>query len=163
MVGVAWCRYHLLPQLGAALFVVGGLPAWEGRLFTLTNDGTLTRLQTRFMAGLIGVLLLIQLPRGIIATIRFEPLPFVYGVSKIVTPDEQQAALREVERVDGRCRAEGISAATAKRVLPWLAIPGATKQGEPGEFNGWELLKGSTAPREPETRSDEEVRRLLEE
>src|SRR4029077_17091661 len=113
------------------------------RLFTLEKDGTLTRRQGRFVVGLIVVLLLIQLPRGIIATIRFEPLPFVYGTSKIVTPDEQQAGLRRVEQVDARCQAEGISAAAAKRALPWLEIKGATPQGAPGEFNGWDLLKGS--------------------
>ncbi len=163
LVGVAWSRYHLLPQLGLALFLVGGLPAWNGRLFTLSEDGGLTRNQVRFLACLIGILLLVQLPRSISATIRVEPLPFEFGKSKLVPPDDQQQALHLVERVDARCREQGISAAAAKRVLPWLAIPGATPEGEAGEFNGWELLKGSATPREPETRSDEELRRLLEE
>jgi hypothetical protein len=163
LVGVAWSRYHLLPQLGLALFLVGGLPPRDGRLFSLSSDGRLTRPQVRFVACLIGVLLLIQLPRGLAATVRIEPLPFDYRTSKIVPPYAQQAALRRVEEIDARCQEYGISADAARRALPWLAVSGATAQRSPGEFNGWELLKGSDAPRFPETRSEEEIRRLLSE
>ena len=163
LIGVAWSRYHLLPQLGLVLFVVGGLPAWAGRRFMLSEDGSLTRKQVRFLLGLIGILFLIHLPRGLIGTIRVEPLPFEFGKSHIVTPAAQQAALREVERVDARCQEQGVSAAAAQRALPWLEIPGSTPRDKPGRFNGWRLLKGSATPPEPETRSDEEIRRLLEE
>ena len=163
LVGVSWSRYHLLPQLGLALFVVGGLPAWNGRLFLLQADGRLTRRQVRFVACLIGVLMLIHLPRSVTATVRFEPMPFDFRTSKVAPPDAQHAALRRVDEVDARCREHGISADAAKRVLPWLSIPGTSPQGAPGEINGWILLAGSAAPRAPETRSDEEIRRLLEE
>lgn len=162
LVGVAWCRYHLLPQLGLALFLIGGLPAWNGKRFLLRDDGQLTWHQTRFLACLIGVLLVIQLPRGLLGTIRIEPLPFDWHTSRIVTPEKQQAALRRIESVDARCREYGISAEAATRALPWLTIPGAHPHGEPGECNGWEFLRGSATPRTPETRSDEELRRLLE-
>jgi hypothetical protein len=161
LTGVAWSRYHLLPQLGLVLFIVGGLPAWAGRRFTLNGDGSLTRKQVRFLLCLIGILFLIHLPHGLIGTIRFYPLPFEWGKSYIVTPAAQQEALREVERVDARCQEHGISAAAAQQALPWLSIPWATPEGKKGEFNGWRLLKGSAAPREPETRSDEEIRSLL--
>jgi hypothetical protein len=162
LVGVSWSRYHLLPQLGLALFVVGGLPAWDGRLFLLQPDGSLTKRQVRFVACLIVVLMLINLPRSVTATVRFEPLPFDFRRSRIVPPDAQQATLRRVDEVDARCREYGISADAAKRALPWLSMPGGSPHGAPGEINGWILLAGSATPREPETRSDEEIRRLLD-
>jgi hypothetical protein len=162
LLGVLWSRYHLQPQLGLVLFLIGGLPAWAGRRFVLREDGGLTRNQVLFLLSLIGLLLLIHWPRGFMRMMEFEPLPFASATSAVVAPDTQQAALGQVERVDARCQEHGISATTANRVLPWLAIPGAAAPGEPQEFNGWNLLRGSPAPREPETRSDEEIRRLLE-
>src|SRR5206468_3349 len=100
-----------------------------------------------------GILLLIHLPHGIIGSI-----PYDEGEKRIITPVEQKAVLRRIEMVDARCRKNGIPANVARRVLPRLALP-----GDPGKnVNGWEFLRGSDAPRDPETRSDDELRRLLE-
>ena len=133
------CRYHLLPQLGLALVVAGGLPGRNGRWFALDESGTLTRRQARGLALLVGACLLVQLPHGM----------GVYHPEHA----EQQAALRQVEEMDARCRAHHIDAATARAVLPRLEVRGA---GD--EFNGWGLLRGSPDPR-PTT--PDEARALL--
>jgi hypothetical protein len=121
-------RYHLLPQLGLALVVAGGLPGRNGRWFTLDESGALTRRQARGLALLVGVCLLVQLPHGL----------GVYPLGHA----EQQEALQQVEEADARCRAHHIDAATARAVLPRLEVPLA---GD--DFNGWGLLRGSPDPR----------------
>jgi hypothetical protein len=122
------CRYHLLPQLGLALVVAGGLPGRNGRWFTLDESGALTRRQARGLALLVGACLLVQLPHGL----------GVYPLGHA----EQQAALRRVEEVDARCREHHIDAATARAALPRLEVPLA---GD--DLNGWGLLRGSPDPR----------------
>jgi hypothetical protein len=122
------CRYHLLPQLGLALMVAGGLPGRNGRWFALAESGALTKRQALALALLVGVCLLVQLPHAL-------------GISP-QGHAEQQAALRQVEEVDARCREHRIDAATAGEALPRLEVPLA------GEgFNGWDLLRGSLDPR----------------
>jgi hypothetical protein len=134
-----WSRYHLLPQLGLVLFVCGGLPGRSWRWLKVENDGRLSRRQVRLLTVLIGVLLFVNLPRGIVG--RFPILP------------EQAAALRHVEEVDARCREYHISAEDALKALPWLNIPGDDRE------NGWLFLRGSDDPRQV---TPEEIRRLLE-
>jgi hypothetical protein len=121
-------RYHLLPQLGLALIVAGGLPGRNGRWFTLDESGALTRRQARGLGLLVGACLLVQLPRGVA----------VYYTDHAA----QQAALRRVEEADARCREHHIDAATARAALPRLEVPWT---GE--DFNGWCLLRGSPDPR----------------
>ncbi len=132
-------RYHLLPQLGLALVVAGGLPGRDGRRFALDPAGTLTRRQARGLALLVGACLLVQLPRGLLVYF------YEHGA--------QQAALRQVGEMDARCREYHIDAATARAVLPKLDVPWA---GE--DFNGWDLLRGSPDPRPV---PPEEARALL--
>jgi hypothetical protein len=151
LTGPTWSRYHLLPQLGWTLFLVGGLPAWNGRRFSLRDDGHLTPKQVKFLAYLIGLLWLINMPRGVICSMVYDA-----DAQKVLDPADQRAALHRVEMVNARCREQEVSAAAARRALPPLTIPCA-----PG-FNGWDLLKGSATPRFPETRSNEEIRQLLE-
>jgi hypothetical protein len=122
------CRYHLLPQLGLALAVAGGLPGRNGRWFALDESGTLTPRQGRGLALFVGACLLVQLPHGMV----------VYHLEHA----EQQAALRQVEEMDARCRAHHIDAATARAVLPRLEVWGAGDG-----LNGWDLLRGSPDPR----------------
>ncbi len=65
----------------------------------------------------------------------------------------QQAALREIEAVDARCRALRIDADTARTALGHRVVPFA---GE--HVNGWRFLWGSPDPR---PHSVEDARRLL--
>jgi hypothetical protein len=126
-----WGRYHLLPQLGLSLYLVGGLKP----------DAPLSRRHVREFALLLAGLVALHLPRVVIQHYYRDPT-------------EQQAALRRIEDVDARCRAQGIDAATAKAALGWLEVP----DGSPKE-NGWDFLRGSDSPR-PLT--VEQVRRLLD-
>jgi hypothetical protein len=128
MNGTAWGRYHLLPQMGLALLFTGGLPRYAGRLFQLDPAGGLTQRQVRTLGILIVVLLVTQLPRDIFATVRYQP--------------QQKEVLRVIEATDARCRAEHISADTARAALDPLPVPCC---GE--DENGWELLRGSADPR----------------
>jgi hypothetical protein len=135
-----WGRYHLLPQLGLALLVIAALPRWNGRGFFLDPRGTISRRQAQALVGLIGILFLIQLPRGLLAHRWFDPGP-------------QTEVLREIEEVDARCRAQHISADAARSALGWLEIPFCGNRK-----NGWDLLRGSDTPREL---TREEIERLL--
>jgi hypothetical protein len=132
----SWSRYHLLPQLGLVLFVVGGLP---GRRLALAEDGRLTRRQARVLYGLIVLLLVVNLPRGIVGRWHYYP--------------EQTTVLRRIGEVDARCREHHVSAETARTALGNLEIPGCG-----GRENGWDFLRGSDDPRPI---SVEEARRLL--
>jgi hypothetical protein len=138
-----WTRYDLFPHLGLTLFLVGGLPRWDGRLFRLAGGG-LTRPQVWALAVLTGLLFLTQLPRG---------LPDHF-------PDPEQVKqgqdLARIEAIDARCRALGIDAATARQALPPLVLP----YSDGYLTNGWRLLRGSADPR---PFSVEQARRLLAE
>jgi hypothetical protein len=131
-----WARYHLLPQLGLALFVCGGLPEF------VHVGPTISRLQFRRIAMLLALLVIIHAPR-------------VVAQHWYRDPTEQQAALRLIEETDARCQAHGIDVATAREALGWWTLPHSSSKE-----NGWEFLRGSAAPR-PMT--VEEARRLLQE
>lgn len=131
---VGWTRYNLVPFLGLVLFVVGGLPGRRGTLFQLDPSGALSAGQIKALGLLLSLLCLLQLPQGIFGHMRRDP-----------DPAPQQAALRQVERIDELCRLHHISAATACAVLERLEIP---YSGAPTpRINGWELLRGSDEPR----------------
>ncbi len=136
----AWNRYHLLPHLGLVLLLTGALPRWNGRWFLLDTRGSISRRQAQAIVALIGILLLIQLPRGLLAHRWFDPGP-------------QREVLRQVEDVDARCCADHISADAARSVLGWLEIPLCGNRK-----NGWDLLHGSDTPRQLPR---EEIGRLL--
>jgi hypothetical protein len=140
MTETSWSRYHLLPQLGLALLVVGGLRGRQGRWFELDPGGRLTARQARGTAVLIGALLALQLPRGLIGYYSSDP--------------RQAAVLRRVEVVDARCRQYRIGADQARAALPRLDLGGWAS-----EVNGWEFLRGSDAPQKLPA---DEVRALLE-
>jgi hypothetical protein len=133
----AWSRYHLLPQLGLALFVVGGLPRWE------MMSPELSKRQVWIVAGLIVLEMLIQLPRGVLGTYAYEN-----------NNGKQLAVLRQIEEMDARCREHHIAADAARAVLPRLDVPMCYDR-----VNGWDFLRGSPDPRPLE---EAEVRRLLD-
>ncbi len=81
-----WSRYHLLPQLGLALFISGGLPAWR---FDVERDG-LTRRQGLALLLLVGGLFLIQLPRALLG--YFIPMP---GIERFARNEEERQRLIE--------------------------------------------------------------------
>jgi hypothetical protein len=137
MTGLNYSRYHLVPQLGLTLFVVGGLP---GRLFP---EAAWTRRQVVLIGGLLLACLLIQLPRGLVGS---GPPEFHH---------RQAVLLGRIDAMDDRCRSHHLSAAQARAVLPALPLSEWSSQ-----VNGWELLRGSDSP---EPRSVEEARRLLRE
>ena len=143
----SWSRYHLLPQLGLALFVAGGR-------FTLRAQLPL----------LIVVLFLVQLPRALLG--YFVPLPgierFARGdderqqlIQARETHEAQRPALQRVAEMEERCRIHGIPPSVAVEALPPLPMPG---WGTP-DANGWLLLRGQDAPC---PLAPDEVRRLLE-
>ncbi len=134
-----WGRYHLLPQLGLALLVCSGLQGREKQWLVSDRGNGMTRRQVRFAAGLIAVLFLVQLPRGVIGNVCYDP--------------DQQVVLRRIEEVDAFCHAQRLSAQAARDVLGLLAVPGCNE-----DDNGWDLLRGSTDSR---PRSLAERRRLL--
>jgi hypothetical protein len=138
MTGMAWSRYHLLPQLGLALFVAGGL---ERTTSPFGPTVALTRKQVWVVAGLIVLCLVVQLPRGLLAYFPAN--------------ENLDLLLRRIDAVDERCRRHHISAAQAREALPKLDLGEWVSQ-----VNGWEFLRGSDAP---QPHSAEEVRALLEE
>jgi hypothetical protein len=135
---VHWTRYHLFPHLGLVLFLVGGLPRFRDRWFTLDPSGVLSRRQVAALGLLIAVALGLHLERGVESPHYFP---------------EQMEVLARVERADAACLVHGISAATARDALGFLQFPLAY-DGE----NAWELLRGS---RRPKPISADEARRLL--
>jgi hypothetical protein len=140
MTGPMMGRYHLLPQLGLALVVCGGLPGRNGRWFCLDEAGVLSRGQVRSLALLIGLCFVVQLPRGVL--FRFPPSP------------EQARAFLQIDALDSLCREQHISGNAAREVLPPLPIPG---WGDGS--NGWRFLRGSD---DPHPHEQVEVRRLLQ-
>ncbi|HEV3257168.1 MAG TPA: hypothetical protein VG013_09835 [Gemmataceae bacterium] len=135
----AWSRYHLLPQLGLALFVCGGLPRWQAR-WHIGPAATLSSGQVNALGLLAGVLLLVNFPRGVLETPAYH--------------QGEMEVLRRIEAVDARCREYHISADAARAALPRLPVPDWDDQ-----HNGWVFLRGSDDPRPIRP---EEARRLLE-
>jgi hypothetical protein len=142
-----WTRYHLLPQLGLALVLVGGLTRWSFFLAKI-----LSRWHLAAIAALIGALFVLQLPRIFLTTLS-EDSP------------EQLQALRRVEAVDAICRREGISADVAVVAMHrkngieepqwWQRVEVDQHWDELGAFdipgclhriNGWRFLWGSAHP-----------------
>jgi hypothetical protein len=148
MVGVCFARYHLLPQLGLAMFFCGGLPGRAGNWFTLDPSGALTAGQRRFAYWLIGICFVINLPRGLLAGSPTEWDQFAKVRAQI-------AVLRRIEEVDNRCRLYHISGDAAREVLGKLDVPCSEDVG----IDGWDFLRGSDDPR---PRPPDEVKRLLE-
>lgn len=106
---------------------------------SLLVAAALPRLTPRGLWLLLFVLTLVHIPRGWFGT----PLGW-----------EQGPAFARLEAVDARCRELGISKAAAVAALPpWTDFPLG------GEFNAWQLLRGSSTPRDL---SPAEVRRLLD-
>jgi hypothetical protein len=139
-----WSRYHLLPQLGLALFVSGGLPRWAGS-WKLRPDALLTREQLAALLGLVAFLGATQFPR----TVWTEWTP---------DGDVQQTTLRRIDEADALCRRYRIGAATAQAALGWMDIPGGGRSPE-NRLNAWEFVRGSPDP-DPSITPDE-ARRLL--
>lgn len=133
-----WSRYHLFPHLGLVLFVIGGMPWLEGKLFALDPSGALSRRQATALGIVIAIALALHLPRGLRSP-RYFP--------------EQIGVLTRVEQKDSACRTHRISAVTAREALGFLQFP----FGYDGE-NAWDFLRGSPQPR-PMT--VDEARRLL--
>lgn len=146
MVEPAFARYHLLPQLGLVLFFCGGLPAFEGRWFTLDGSETIPVRQRRFLYRLIGICFLIHLPRGFLCS---SPTDW----HQFAQVREQQTVLRRIEEVDARCRQYHIGAESARQALGRLDVPLSLDV-----IDGWEFLIGSEEPR---PLPPEEVKRLL--
>lgn len=136
-----WGRYHLLPQLGLALFLVGG--PWlltPGTRWAGDGSGRLTSWQIKAILLLIVLLFVTQFPRAYFANDWDNR--------------SQRRVLQLVEQVDARCRAHRIAAATARKALQPLPMPSC------GSQNSWDLLRGSP---EPLPHSVEATRRLLDE
>src|SRR5262249_56537424 len=112
-----WSRYHLLPQLGLALFVCGGLPRW------VTPSPELSKVQVWIIAGLIVFQMLVQLPRGVLGT-------YAYRIDN----HEQLAVLRQIDETDARCREHHIAADAARAVLPPLDVPMCFGRVDGSEF-----------------------------
>jgi hypothetical protein len=148
MIDGRFARYHLLPHLGLVLFFCGGLPGREGRWFTLDSSGALTARQHRLLYWLIGVCLVVHLPRGLVCGSPTDWRQFAQV-------REQQAALGRIEEVEDRCRRYHISAADARKALGRLDVPLSLDV-----IDGWDLLVGSDDPR---PLPPEEIKRLLEE
>jgi hypothetical protein len=133
-----WTRYHLFPQLGLVLFVVGGLPRFQRKWLVLSPSGALSRRQVACILVTIGAALALHLPRSL-GSHRYFP--------------EQIAVLTRVEQIDATCRAHGISDITARAALGFLQFP----LGYAGE-NAWDFLRGSPQPRQMTV---DQARRLL--
>jgi hypothetical protein len=132
-------RYHLLPQLGLALLVSGGLPGRADRWFRLDPRGILSARQTRTLTALVGLLVLLHGPHAMLGMHTPQP--------------EIETMMQRVEEVDELCRQHQIRAATARQVLGKYPVPEAYDWND-----GWLLLRGSPTPRDV---SVEEARRLL--
>ncbi len=138
MTTATWTRYHLLPQLGLTLFVVGGLPGRAGKWFLPAES--LSRAQVRVLGLMIALGCLLQLPRGL----------FTY-----FGPDSQQQALLQlIEQTEERCRRYHIDGEAARQALPKLSL-----ESWASDVNGWSFLRGSDRP---QPHRPEEIRQLLQ-
>jgi hypothetical protein len=165
----SWSRYHLFAQLGLTFLMVGGLRLPRRILPGEWEAGASFR-QCIVLCTLIGLLFVLQLPRGILAHVRMleetetgsdftSTLP---GGKRVYWRDakfhaEQMRAFKRIEAVDGLCQEHHISAVDARKVLDPIEIP-YDASGDPQRENNWQFLRGSDQPRE---RSDEEIRRLV--
>jgi hypothetical protein len=169
MTALAWTRYHLLPQLGLALIVAGGLPGRSGRWF-MPLAGGVTRSQSWGLGLLIVICWLVQL-RGLILLLAVFLLVQVRGpvllavlcwllqswgyfVPYLAGDPHQAAMLRRIEDTDDRCRHYLIGADAARQALDKLSLAEWAS-----EVNGWTFLRGSD---DPQPRSRQEIRRLLQ-
>jgi hypothetical protein len=159
-----WSRYHLLPQLGLALFVVGGLPRWAGR-WRLAPGAALTPRHAAALLGLVALLAVTQVPRVIQTTVtdwttdtgERATLAERYKADEELR-QEQLQALRRLDVAGALCRQHHIGAATAEEALGWEDIPGGGRSPE-NRINLWEFLHGSPDP-DPSITPDE-AKRLL--
>jgi hypothetical protein len=141
MTGFAFCRYHLLPQMGFALFVCGGLPAADGHLMSLQTSGRLTPRQVKCLLGITCLLFVSQLPRCLAAPPRYDPA--------------QQVVLGRIEKLERLCIAKHIPGDLARKVL----IPARLEMPMCGDQeNGWDLLRGCP---DPWPTNPEDARRIL--
>jgi hypothetical protein len=163
-----WTRYHLLPQLGLAFFIAGGMPRWT----SLSPNGNLSARQVIALLALIGFLFVLQLPRGILTHVELKegmeanPERFIYALPGGRVADwrdarihaEQVEAMRRIEAVDALCRQHHIDAGVARRVLEPIRMT-YDAAGDPQHESNWQFLRGSPDPQEI---SDEEARRILQ-
>jgi hypothetical protein len=168
---VNWSRYHLLPQLGLAFFLVGGLPRFR-RDAGGDTPPSLSRFQGFAVLLLIGTLFVFQLPRGVLNHVRFldsaesTDSRFTFTLpndARVHFHDaeihaEQMRALQHIEAVDDLCREHHICASYARRVLDPIRMT-YDAAGEPQRENNWQFLHGSD---DPQYLSDDEIRRLLQ-
>jgi len=165
-----WSRYHLLPQLGLVFLIVGGLRV-PRRLGPSEPGSRVTFRQCILLCIVIGLLLLLQAPRGILAHVRLleeedkasDFISTLPGGRRVSWRDaeihaEQMRAFRRIEAVDALCREHHISVEDAMRALAPISIP-QDAAGDPQKENNWQFLRGSDQPRE---KSDEDIRGLLE-
>jgi hypothetical protein len=127
-----WSRYHLLPQLGLALFIAGGL---TGRVPTRSiSEGAapgLTRSQRQALLMLVVCLWVLHMPRTIFTTLASPE-------------DTQQQDLQRIDAADALCRQYHIGQATAHAAL---SADGSLEiSGCGGRENGWDFLRGSPDP-----------------
>jgi hypothetical protein len=127
MTKIAWTRYHLIPQLGLALIVAGGLPGRLGTAALPVEAGRFTPRAAFWMIVFVISCLLLQLPRaaGIAYDSRSAP----------------QTVFTTIEEMDQRCRRHHISAEAAQAALPPLDL-----RPYFSDVNGWVFLRGSDEP-----------------
>jgi hypothetical protein len=157
MTNPGWSRYHLVPHLGLTLFLIGGLPRWQGRL-RLSPDGRLTWKQAGSFVLLAVLLAAIHLPRGVIVHWWFEPLPDGLRVEwfRPMRRLEQQDSFRQIEEIDELCRRHAIKAETARKVLGELHM-----RLDVEEEDDWQLLRGADPSESRAFKSVEEASRIL--
>jgi hypothetical protein len=157
-----WSRYHLLPQLGLVLVVVGGLPNRGGLEFTRVGSDLVSPAQARRVTVLVAVLFAVQLPRAILGAPV--PPPGLESFSSARVAEElqqrrrvyeaQRAGLRKVAAMDDFCRQHRISADAVVDALEPVPMP----QWFTPDANALKLLRGSD---DPLPRAADEVRELL--
>ena len=157
MTNPGWSRYHLVPQLGLTLFLLGGLPRWQGRL-RLRPDGRLTWKQAGSFVLLAVLLAAIHLPRGLMVHWWFTPLPDGLSIEwfRPMRRLEQQDSFRQIEEIDELCRRHAIKAETAREVLGELHM-----RLDVEEENDWQFLRGADPSESRAFKSVEEARRIL--
>jgi hypothetical protein len=166
---VGWSRYHLLPHLGLVFLILGGLRLPRSRFAGPARQGLSWRKGCSILL-LIGTLFVLQLPRGVLAHVRWpkedesgEFVSTLPGGTRLRWEDaevhaEQLRVLQRIEAVDALCREHHISAADARRCLDPIRMA-YDAAGKPQNESNWQFLHGSDNPRE---HSDEEIRRFLQ-